>query len=147
MTEQLLFHFSLSCIGEGNGNPLQCSWRIPGTEEPGGLPSMGSHRVRCNWSDLAAATAMNNWKFKRASKYMTYFGINLINSVQNLYSEKYDILTKEIRVLNKWRDRLCSWIMKPSIINMPILPMLIYKFNVNSVKIPSEFFGGSWWVN
>ena len=24
-TEQLLFHFSLSCIGEGNGNPLQCS--------------------------------------------------------------------------------------------------------------------------
>ena len=31
------------------------AWRIPGTEEPGGLPSMGSHRVRHNWSDLAAA--------------------------------------------------------------------------------------------
>ena len=45
-TEQLHFHFSLSCIGEGNGNPLQCSClRIPGTAEPGGLPSMGSHRV------------------------------------------------------------------------------------------------------
>ena len=25
MTEQLHFHFSLSCIGEGNGNPFQCS--------------------------------------------------------------------------------------------------------------------------
>ena len=25
MTERLYFHFSLSCIGEGNGNPLQCS--------------------------------------------------------------------------------------------------------------------------
>ena len=25
MTEQLHFHFSLSCIGEGNGSPLQCS--------------------------------------------------------------------------------------------------------------------------
>ena len=25
MTEQFHFHFSLSCIGEGNGNPLQCS--------------------------------------------------------------------------------------------------------------------------
>ena len=25
MTEQLPFHFSLSCVGEGNGNPLQCS--------------------------------------------------------------------------------------------------------------------------
>ena len=95
MTKQLHFHFSLSRIGEGNGNPLQCSclgtprdggawwaavygvaqsqtrlsdftftfhfhalekemaphssvlaWRLPGTGEPGGLPSMGSHRVR-----------------------------------------------------------------------------------------------------
>ena len=31
------------------------AWRIPGTGEPGGLPSMGSHRVRYEWSDLAAA--------------------------------------------------------------------------------------------
>ena len=33
------------------------AWRIPGTEEPGGLPSLGSHRVGHNWSDLAAAAA------------------------------------------------------------------------------------------
>ena len=31
------------------------AWRIPGTGEPGGLPSMGSHRVRHDWCDLAAA--------------------------------------------------------------------------------------------
>ena len=31
------------------------AWRIPGTGEPGGLPSVGSHRVGHNWSDLAAA--------------------------------------------------------------------------------------------
>ena len=29
------------------------AWRIPGTGEPGGLPSMGSHRVGHNSSDLA----------------------------------------------------------------------------------------------
>ena len=29
------------------------AWRVPGTGEPGGLPSMGSHRVRHDWSDLA----------------------------------------------------------------------------------------------
>ena len=106
MTERLHFHFSLSRIGEGNGNPLQYSclenprdggawwaavhgvarsrtrlsdfpftfhfhalekemathssvlaWRIPGTGESGGLPSMGSHRVGHDWSDLAAAAA------------------------------------------------------------------------------------------
>ena len=31
------------------------AWRIPGRAEPGGLPSMGSHRVGHDWSDLAAA--------------------------------------------------------------------------------------------
>ena len=30
-------------------------WRIPGTGEPGGLPSMGSHRVGRDWSDLAVS--------------------------------------------------------------------------------------------
>ena len=33
------------------------AWRIPGTAEPGGLPSMGSHRVGHDWRDLAAAAA------------------------------------------------------------------------------------------
>jgi len=41
--------------GEGSGTPLQ--WRIPGMGEPGGQPSMGSHRVGHDWSDLAAAAA------------------------------------------------------------------------------------------
>ena len=33
------------------------AWRIPGTGEPGGLPSIGSHRVWYNWSDITAAAA------------------------------------------------------------------------------------------
>ena len=33
------------------------AWRVSGTGEPGGLPSMGSHRVGHDWSDLAAAAA------------------------------------------------------------------------------------------
>ena len=39
------------------------AWRIPGTEEPGGLPSMEPHRVGHDWSDLAAAAAaaINIW--------------------------------------------------------------------------------------
>ena len=55
-TQQLHFHFSLSCTGEGNGNPLQCSClENPTDGKPGGLPSTGSHRVGHNWSNLAAA--------------------------------------------------------------------------------------------
>ena len=46
MTERLPFHFSLSCTGAGNGNPLQCSClENPRDREPGGLLSLGSHRV------------------------------------------------------------------------------------------------------
>ena len=64
------FHFSLSCIGEGNGNPLQGSClENPGTGEPGGLPSMGSTRVRHDWSDLAAAAAV----LYRRSLLVIYF--------------------------------------------------------------------------
>ena len=33
------------------------AWRIPWTEGPGGLQSMGSQKVRHDWSDLAAAAA------------------------------------------------------------------------------------------
>ena len=36
------------------------AWRIPGTREPGGLPSMGSHRVGHYGSDLAVAAATSN---------------------------------------------------------------------------------------
>ena len=35
------------------------AWKIPGMGEPGGLPSMGSHRVRHDWSNLAAAASFN----------------------------------------------------------------------------------------
>ena len=35
------------------------AWRIPGTGEPGGLPSMGSHRVGHDWSDLAVAESFS----------------------------------------------------------------------------------------
>ena len=41
------------------------AWRIPGMADPGGLPSMGSHRVGHDWSDLAAAvgvTGMHDWE-------------------------------------------------------------------------------------
>ena len=38
------------------------AWRIPGMGEPGGLPSMGSHRVGHDCSDLAAAAADSVFK-------------------------------------------------------------------------------------
>ena len=51
-------------FGEGNlekemaTHSSVLAWRIPGTGEPGGLPSMGSHRVRHDWSNLAVYLVM-----------------------------------------------------------------------------------------
>ena len=44
------------------------AWRIPGTGEPGGLPSMGSHRVGHDWSVLAAAAAEEKVRVKSLSQ-------------------------------------------------------------------------------
>ena len=57
MTEWLHFHFSLSCIGEGNGNPLHrsCLENPRDGGNPRGLLSMGSHRVGHDWSNLAGS--------------------------------------------------------------------------------------------
>ena len=53
-TGQLHFHFSPPCIGEGNGNPLQCSC-LENPRDGGAWSSMGSHRVGHDRSNLAAA--------------------------------------------------------------------------------------------
>ena len=46
-TEQLHFHFSLHALEKEMATHFNVlAWRIPGTRESGGLPSMGSHKVR-----------------------------------------------------------------------------------------------------
>ena len=47
----IVYNAIINTDGERNGNPIQYSC----LEDPGGLPSMGLHRVSHDWSDLAAA--------------------------------------------------------------------------------------------
>ena len=44
------------------------AWRIPGTGEPGGLPSIGSHRVGHDWSDLATAA----WHYSKCGGKISF---------------------------------------------------------------------------
>ena len=56
MTERLHFHFhALEKAMATHSSVL--AWRTPGMGEPGGLPSVGLHRVEHDWSDSAAAAA------------------------------------------------------------------------------------------
>ena len=62
-TEQLHFHFSLSCIGEGNGNPLQCSC----LENPrdGGSCWAAVYGVAQSWTRLKRlSSSSSNWHIK-----------------------------------------------------------------------------------
>ena len=51
---------------------FELAWRVLGTGEPGGLPSMGSHRVRHDWSDLAAWALWfyNRYSFLDVPEYL-----------------------------------------------------------------------------
>ena len=61
------------------------AWRIPGTGEPGGLPSLGLHRVGHNWSDLAAAAAA--YIYLLLFKFFSYLDYHrLLNTGPMVYS-------------------------------------------------------------
>ena len=67
MTERLHFHFSLSCIGEGNGSPLQCSC----LENPrdggawwGAVHGVAQSRTQLKW--LSSSSSSINWKKKKS---------------------------------------------------------------------------------
>ena len=60
MTERLHFHFSLSCIGEGNGNPLQCS-------------CLESLRDRGAWWATVYGVAQSQTRLKRLSSSSSRF--------------------------------------------------------------------------
>ena len=70
------------CTGEGNGNPLQCSrLEIPGTGEPGGLPSVGSHS-RTRLKQLSSSSS----RVCRVFFFFFYFILNFHSNVIDLQS-------------------------------------------------------------
>ena len=81
----------------GNSKDIACSlekemathssvlaWRIPGTGKPGGLLSMGSHRVGHDWSDLAAA-ACSQSMFPKLSAFYPQPLLALYSSLLSLF--------------------------------------------------------------
>ena len=63
-TERLTLTFHFHALEKGMATHSSVlAWKIPGTGDPGGLLSMGSHRVGHDWSDLAAAAAAADCRY------------------------------------------------------------------------------------
>ena len=66
--------------------------------------------------------------------------MNLTNEVEDLYSENYTKLKKEIKEdTNRWKHVKCSWIGRINIIKISILHKAMYRFNTIPVKIPVTY--------
>ena len=80
--------------------------------------------------------------FDITTREIKYLGINLTKEVNDLYSENYTTLKKEINEdTNKWKHILSfSWIGRINIIKMSILPKVIYRFNTIPIKVSMAYF-------
>ena len=139
------------------------AWRIPGTGEPGGLPSLGSHRVRHDWSDLAAAVKETisvawahsvRWKpeanveYKQPSYLAGLYKIRNVNTAhtawdwawlvwstepQHLSQKKKENTNKEERGLLKYKCWKCSLV---QILNQNFLK-IVCQGEIQTLKVLS----------
>ena len=88
------------------------AWKIPWMEEPGGLPSMGLHRVGHDWSDLAAAAAAEilgvlPWKHKLFCHWLfkgLVFGFGLELIIEVLPRTSRSLTWAHREVSSSWKE-------------------------------------------
>ena len=124
------------------------AWRIPGMGEPGGLLSTGSHRVRHDWSDLAAATRVGvgvkvdlgwirpfgSWPGTSRGYHLKKLFPVLEKSLLNLPLD-LDCHMYTAQVLYPPQGNTCNWF-------VPLLPIILYWF----VWLLLWSSGLPWWL-
>ena len=82
------------------------AWRIPGMGEPGGLPSMGSHRVRHDWINSAAAGLQyvnfggDAVQFASSTKTLCRHAFSILTLMMTLWSGTFIISIVQMKILS-----------------------------------------------
>ena len=79
------------------------AWRIPGTGEPGGLPSMGPHRVGHDWSDLAAAAAASERSLSEKAIFCMIPTVGHFGKGNSVEKVRRSVVSRDKGGMNRWR--------------------------------------------
>ena len=111
------------------------AWRIPGTGEPDGLPSLGSHRVGHDWSDLAAVAAEVVWKQGMSYKGVCSFSWSLSIGLD------WDCNSRSlVESWNSWLRCCCSVMTSQTVARQASLSFILSWVCLNSCPL-------SWWCH
>ena len=152
-TEQICFHFSLSCIGEGNGNPLQCS--CLGNPRDGGAWWAAVYGVTQSWTRLKQLSSSSRHTLKQR---FSNFGVEITLGAGETYrcrspiqdfeckSQAPVILTSSLDTTERskawaslsniiWSAPESKTVIRPSLIYTSLVPVFLIPFG----PIPISF--------
>jgi hypothetical protein len=90
---------------------------------------------------LAEKEIRERTPFTIVTNNIKYLGVNLSKQKKDLYSKNFKFLKKEIKGdVRRWKDLPCSWAGRINIVKIAILLKAIYRFNVISIRIPTQLF-------
>ena len=122
MTERLHFHFSLSCIGEGNGNPLQCSC-LENPRDSGvwwsAVYRVAQSRTRLKW--------LSSSNILYIPSFFLLFILILHSSYISLHITHWKCLKTNVRIVLVTSEH-----------EMPYLDRIHSKANLESVGLPFD---------
>ena len=118
-TERLPFHFSLSCIGEGNGNPLPCSC-LENPRDGGAwwaaIYGVAQSRTQLKWlsSSSKAEWSAHNWEYENEFKTCSFWPCvahSLKKGEGHLKKEvQYNLLSTFVELYTDWYEDMVQFL-------------------------------------